>query len=120
MRSTSAIDAPVFLLVVDADGGVVVGQQVAQQLGDEALLLEQHRRRPPRLHLLPDLGPDLMEVGQVADDVFLRAAAGGGADDDAAGEAVLLAELADDAAQAARAPRATRSCATRRRDRPSA
>ena len=41
-----------------------------------------------------------MEVGQVADDVFLRAAAGGGADDDAAGEAVLLAELAHDAAEA--------------------
>ena len=42
-----------------------------------------------------------MEVGEVADDVFLRAAAGGGPDDHAAREAVLLAELADDAAQAA-------------------
>ncbi len=78
---------------------VVVGEQVAQQLGDEALLLEQHRRGPARLHLLPDLGPDLVKVGQVADDVFLRAAAGGGPDDDATGKAVLLAELADDAAE---------------------
>ena len=60
------------LLVVDADGRVVVGQQVAQQLGDQALLLEEDRRRPPRFHLLADLGPDLVEVGEVADDVFLR------------------------------------------------
>ena len=51
--------------------------------------------------LLADLGPDLVEGLEVADDVFLGPAAGGGADDDAAGEAVLLAELADDAAQAA-------------------
>ena len=64
MRSTSVDDAPVFLLVVDADGGVVFGQQIAQQLGDEALLLEQHRRRPPRFHALSDLGPHLMEVGR--------------------------------------------------------
>ena len=65
-------DAPVLLLVVDADRGVVVGQQIAQQLGDQALLLEQHRRGAPRFHLLADLGPDLVEVGQVADDVLLR------------------------------------------------
>ena len=37
---------------------------------------------------------------EVADDVFLGTAGGGGADDDAAREAVRLAELADDAAQA--------------------
>ena len=92
--------AAVLLLVVEADRAVIVGQQVAQQLGDEALLLEQHRRRTARLHPAADLGPDLVEVGEVADDVFLRSAGGGGADDDAAGEAVLLAELLDDAAQA--------------------
>ena len=51
--------------------------------------------------LLADLGPDLVEGLEVADDVFLGPAGGGGADDDAAGEAVRLAELADDAAQAA-------------------
>src|SRR6185369_1858280 len=51
--------------------------------------------------LLPDLGPHLVEVAQVRDDVFLGAAAGRGPDDDAAGEAMCLAELADDAAQAA-------------------
>src|SRR6185436_8012866 len=36
---------------------------------------------------------------EVAEDVLLGAAAGRGPDDDAAGEAVRLAELADDAAQ---------------------
>ena len=99
IRSTSVDHAAVLLLVVDADGGVVLGEQVAQQLRDEALLLEQHGRRAARFHPLADLGPDLVEVGEVADDVVLRPAARGGADDDAAGEAVLLAELADDAAQ---------------------
>ena len=42
-----------------------------------------------------------MEILQVVDDVRVRPAARGGADDHAAGEAVLLAELADDAAQPA-------------------
>jgi hypothetical protein len=78
---------------------VVFGEQIAQQLRHQALLLEEHRRWTARLHPLPDLGPDLVEVGQIADDVFLRAAAGRGPDDDAAGEAVLLAELAHDAPQ---------------------
>jgi hypothetical protein len=86
-------------LVVDADGRVVVGQQIAEQLRDEALLLEEQRGRPARLHLLPDLGPHLVEVGQVADDVVFRPPAGSGPNDHAPGEAVLLAELADDAAQ---------------------
>ena len=58
-------------------------------------------RRARRLDALADLGPDLVEGVEVADDVFLGPAGGGGADDDAAGEAVRLAELADDAAQAA-------------------
>ena len=89
----------VFQLVVDPDRGVVVGEQVAQQLDDEALLLEQDGRRPAAFHLLADLGPDLVEVGEVAEDVFLGPAGSGGADDHAAGEAVLLAELADDAAE---------------------
>ena len=73
IRSTSAITRRYSGSLSMRIGGVVVGQQVAQQLGDEALLLEQHRRRPPAFHLLADLGPDLVEVGQVAEDVVLRA-----------------------------------------------
>ena len=88
------------LVVVEADGRVVVGEQIAQQLDDQALLLEEDRRRPARFHLLADLGPDLVEPGEVADDVLFRAAGGGGADDHAADEPVLLAEGLDDAAQA--------------------
>ncbi len=68
---------------------------------DEALLLVQHGRRARRFVALADLGPDLVEGVEVAEDVFLGPAARRGADDDAAGEAVRLAELADDAAQAA-------------------
>ena len=92
--------ALVFLRVVDPDRLELVGQQIAQQLADEALLAVDDRRRARRLALLADLGPDRVERVEVADDVFLRPAGGGGADDDAAGEAVRLAELADDAAQA--------------------
>src|SRR4051812_24319814 len=92
-------DALVLLGVVDADRLEVLGQQIAQQPGDDALLLEQHRRRARRLVALAHLGPDLVERIEVAEDVFLRPAAGRGADDHAAGEAVRLAELADDAAQ---------------------
>ena len=62
IRSTSAMTRRCSCVVVDADRRVVVGEQVAQQLGDQALLLEEHRRRPARLHLLADLGPDLVEV----------------------------------------------------------
>src|SRR5438105_8979139 len=58
-------------------------------------------RRARRLVALPHLGPDLVECVEVAEDVLLRAAAGRRPDDDAAGEAVRLAELADDAAQTA-------------------
>ena len=101
MRSTSSSDALVLLRVVDADGLEFVGQQVAQQLADQALLAIDDRRRARRLHPLADLDPDLVEGLEVADDVFFGPAAGGGADDDAAGEAVRLAELADDAAQPA-------------------
>ncbi len=92
--------AAVFRLIVQADRRVVVGQHVAEQLRDEALLLEEDRRRAAVLHLVADLGPDLMEVGEIAHDVRFGAAAGGGADDDAADEAVLFAKLLDDAAQA--------------------
>jgi hypothetical protein len=42
---------------------------------------------------------------QVADDVFLGTSAGGGPDDDPAGESVLVAELAHDAAKPARSSR---------------
>src|SRR5262245_28167446 len=93
-------DALVLRRVVDADGLVVLGQQIAQQAADDALLAEEDGRRARVVHALPDLHPDLVERLEVADDVFLGAAARGGADDDAAGEAVRLAELADDAAQA--------------------
>ena len=48
MRSTSSSDALVFLRVVDADRREVVGQQVAQQLGDEALLAVDDGRRARR------------------------------------------------------------------------
>ena len=88
------------LLVVDSDGRVVVGQEVAQQLRDQALFLEQERRRPAPFHPLADFGPHLMEVREVADDVLFGAAGGSRPDDDAAGKSVLLAEGADDAAQA--------------------
>ena len=91
---------PVFGLAVDANRLEFVGQEVAQQFPDEALLLVHDCRRPARIHLLPDLEPRLMERVEVGDDVFFAAARGGGADDDAASEAVLFAELADDAAQA--------------------
>src|SRR5262249_14429445 len=77
---------------------VLLGQEIAQQLRDEARLAVDDRRRPLRLGLLPDLRPDLVERLEVADDVLFRPAGRGGADDDPAGEAVRLAELADDAA----------------------
>ena len=92
--------ALVFLRVVDADRGVIVGQQVAQQLGDEARLLVDRDRRALLLAALPHVDPDLVEVIQVRQDVVLRPARGRGADDHAAAEVVLLAELADNAAQA--------------------
>src|SRR5688572_1508559 len=91
----------VLVLVVDANGRELLGEQIPQELRHQAGLAVDDRRRPRGLGLLPDLGPDLVEVAQVRDDVLFRPAARGGADDDAAGEAVLLAELADDAAQAA-------------------
>ena len=49
---------------------------------------------------MPRLLPDAVEVVEVAQDVGFGASAGRGADDDAAAEAVLFAELLDDAAQA--------------------
>ena len=100
MRCTRSSVALVLLRVVDADRLEILGEQVAQQLADQALLAIDDRRRPRRLHALPDVGPDRVERLEVADDVFLRAAGRGRADDDAAREAVRLAELPDDAAQA--------------------
>src|SRR6267142_1369051 len=87
--------------VVDADRLEVFGQQISQQPADDALLLVEDRRRARRFVPLAHLGPDLVERVEVAEDVLLRTAARRGADDHAAGEAVGLAELADDAAQPA-------------------
>ena len=101
MRSTSATTRRCSCGSSRRIAAVVVCQEIAQQLGDQALLLKEHRRRPPPFHLLADFGPDLMEVREVADDVFLGAAASGRANDDAPGKTVLLAELAHDAAQPA-------------------
>ncbi len=88
-------------LVVYPDGAVILGEQIAEQLRDKALLLEQDGGRTAGLHLLPDLRPDLMEVGKVADDVRFGAAGGCGADDDPAGEPVCFTERLDDPAEAA-------------------
>ena len=77
----------------------LLGQQVAQQLGDEALFAEQHGGRPLGFAPALDLGPDLLEVRQVGRDVFFRAVGRGRADDDAARQARLLAELLHDRAQ---------------------
>jgi hypothetical protein len=90
----------VLLVAVDADGGVVLGEQVAQELGHQALLAVHHGRRALRVHPLPDLLPHLVKEFQVAEDVFLGPPGGRGADDDAAVEALLLAEVANDPAQA--------------------
>ena len=79
---------------------ILFGQQIAQQLGDQALLAINHRRRARRFELVARVLPDAVEIVEVAQDVGVGAAAGRGADDDAAAEAVLLAELLDDAAQA--------------------
>src|SRR5262249_45043212 len=94
-------DALILRRVVDADRLVVFGEQIAQQAADDALLAIEHRRRARRLVALPHLGPDAVKQLEIADDVLLRPPGGGGADDHAAGEAVRVAELADDAAQAA-------------------
>ena len=99
--------APVLGAVVDADGLEVLGQQVAQQLGDQALLAVEHGGRPLRLRAAPDLAPHLEEEAQVADDVGLGPAGCGGADDDAAGEAVLLAERRTMPRRRARSSRAS-------------
>jgi hypothetical protein len=92
--------ALVLLRVVDPDCLKVLGQKIAQKLADEALLLIDDRRCARRFHLLPDAGPDDVKGAEIADDVVLGSVGGGGSDDDAAGEAVALAELPDDAAQA--------------------
>src|SRR6185295_16743508 len=93
--------ALVLLRVVDPDRLEVLGQQVAQQARDDALLLEQDRGGARRLVALPHLGPDLVKRVEVAEDVLLGPSRRRGADDDAAGEPVRLAELADDAAEPA-------------------
>ena len=90
-----------FVLVVDADGLKLLGQQIAQQLADQALFPVDDGRRPRSLGAVPDLGPDAVERLEIADDVLAWTAGGRRADDDAAGEAAGVAELADDAAQPA-------------------
>src|SRR5207248_10014368 len=93
--------ATVLDLVVDENGLVVLGEQIPQQAADDALLAIEDRRRTRRFVALAHLGPDLVERLEVADDVFLGPPARRRADDHAAGEAVRLAKLADDAAQPA-------------------
>ena len=75
MRPMNSSDALVLERVVDADRRVVVGQQIAQQLGDQARLLIDRRpasaRCSPRCRMSVQI---LVEVLQVGEDVFLRAA----------------------------------------------
>ena len=101
MRSTNSQTRRYSNFVVDANRGEFLREQVAQELRHEALLAIDDRGRPRRLGFLPDLGPHPVEVAQVRNDVILGTPGRGGADDDAAGEPVLLAELADDASQSA-------------------
>jgi hypothetical protein len=89
------------LRIVDADGGKVVGEQVAKQLRYQALLAIDNGGRAGRFRLLSNLRPDPVEVAQVRNDVLFRPAGGRGPDDDAAGKAVLLPEFPHDAAQPA-------------------
>ncbi len=89
----------VLLLVVDPNRRKVVGQKVAQQLGDQALLAVDNGGSPFLFGLVARLGPQLVEVRQIRDDVFFRTPAGRRTQDDAARKPVLLAELSDDAAQ---------------------
>ena len=58
-----------------------------------------HRRCPLGLPLLLGLGPQFMEIGQVADDICVRPVAGRRADDHTARHPVLGAELTDDPPQ---------------------
>ena len=74
-------------------------REIAQQLGDEAGLLVDDGRGPVRLHLLPHVDPDAIEVLEVGEDVILRSILRRRADDDAPAESMLLAEGLDDAAQ---------------------
>jgi hypothetical protein len=66
------------------------GQQVAQQLGDEALLAVDDRGRSRGLELVPRVLPDVVEVIEVAQDVGFGPAARRRSDDDPAAKAVLL------------------------------
>ena len=101
MRSTNSQTRRCSTFVVDANSGKFLGEQVTQELCHEALLAVDDRWRPRGLEFLPDLGPDLMEVAQVRDDVIFGTPGRGGPDNDAAGEPVLLPKFPDDASQAA-------------------
>jgi len=71
-------DALILLRVVDANRLKILGQQIAQQPRDDALLLEQERGGARRLVALPHLGPDLVKGVEVAEDVLLRTSGGSG------------------------------------------
>src|SRR5262245_24292001 len=86
--------------IVDADRRVLLGEQVAKELRHEALLLVHHSRGARGFGLLTDLGPHLVEIAQVRDDVVLGTMGGGRPDHQTAAEARLLAELPHDPAQA--------------------
>jgi hypothetical protein len=77
----------------------VLGQQIAQQPADDALLAEEHGRRARRVHALAISVQILWKASRSLRMSSFDACRG--ADDHAAGEAVRLAELAHDRAQPA-------------------
>ena len=68
------LGAPVLLLVVDSDRREVLGKKVPEQFCYQALFAVDYRRCPNFLHLLSGVGPKLMEIHEISNDVFLRLA----------------------------------------------
>ena len=92
--------ARVLLSVIDPNRRKISAETIAEQLGNQALLAVNDRRRTGRFRLAPGLAPELVEVRQVADDIFLGSSAGGRPQDDTAREPVLRTERPHDAPQA--------------------
>ena len=89
----------VLLVAVDPNRRKVGGQEISEQLRDQALLTMHHRRGAALVHLLPRISPDLMEIVQVADDIFLGSAGRRRPEDHATGEPAIFSELLHDAAE---------------------